>query len=303
MLSTLSSIIAPKPRFAGDVRELMRYQIPGIMNKRPLFESDLYVPRPDLDENALYTRITDPRDNTPVLLTGAARSGKSTVALQLMERLDRAGHMVMCFENALHPKPQFMKPEAIQQLKETLDTTDSGKPLFLFVDEPHIIPVMEHRTGLIAANGKTQSSVTQLYQLVQQHRNLKIIGVKASGVDAWVTKNSTPELAATLETLFPPSHHVVIPPVTSLDPDVTIRMANNGLKTAGFLPLPQAAMEVLKRVAAREPLDIRVMMGVFAAIISQLGCNGDKTRPEPFPTQDLEVLPEMLLYNLRQHRL
>ena len=290
--------LVPKPfKFSGDTALLEPFMMNGLTNKEHLTQDEVYFNRPDINEKALLKQLSDNRDTEPVLIAGGGRTGKSTLANRLAKQLKRKGHPVFCIDNIMQPREEYLSSQHLTNLTRDIQQRGTRKRVFLFIDEPHVIPVLEHKYEPDRIRQESKSTLYRLKQFLKKNTHVKLVGVMAPEVLDWTGQNSSKEQQQLLESIFKPSNYINVPKIKDLKPHNIIDMFNNGLAAAKFESMPKEVEQQLLKL--RQSLDIRIMFSLITAFLKEDSSRSNN--PEKIETISSEIwggfvhyLPEYL---------
>lgn len=224
--------------FTGDKMMLEPYITYGLTTQKALFSDEYFINRPDVNIDQLLQKLQDNHNNNPFLITGSRVSGKSVTAGRLAELLKKQGHKVFIIDNKHKEEEYYLNLYQCKRLIQEIESVDPDKKVFVFIDEPHLIPIrqFEEDKNLVE---KTETNVLRvLSNYLAENDNVKLVGVMFDAGFNEVENLVNKEQRVLMEEMFPQKNHIVLPTITTLGGENLIKMVNNGLKTAGFHSIP-----------------------------------------------------------------
>ena len=134
----------PKVTFTGDKMMLEPYITYGLSTQKPLFTDEFFINRPDVNIDHLLQKVQDKQNKHPFLITGDRVSGKSVLAGRLSELLKKQGHKVFVVDNKHQGDEYYLNLYQYNSLINEIESVDSNKQVFIFIDEPHLIPIRQY---------------------------------------------------------------------------------------------------------------------------------------------------------------
>lgn len=283
--------------FTGDKKMLEPYITYGLSTQQPLFSDEFFINRPDVNIDHLLQKVQDKQNRHSFLITGDRVSGKSVLAGRLSELLKKQGHKIFVVDNKHKEEEYYLNLYQCKSLINEIDSIDSNKQVFIFIDEPHLIPIRQYDEDKDLVEQPETNVLNLLSNYLATKDNVKLIGVMFDGGFKEVEGLVNKEQKLLMDQVFPQENHIVLPTIATLGANNLIKMVNNGLKTAGFNSIPD---NIAKKIMAMPKLPN--VSEAFAAI--KKGLDKDSQRIDDKAVME-DIKPEIwdkIIFNIEPYK-